>query len=1001
MPDPLDKASPEETARIQEILAALPEDRRSGMAELLSQVLSETAQPETVLIRLARFLDAGMTRTAQLELMAAAPRYLQMFASLVDQSEYLTDLLCRNPEYMSWLWEETDLAHTPTRKEMTSSLLKEVGTFETFEARMGTLRRFKRREFLRIAARDLFAHEPLRTVTEDLSNLADACIETAYWCAKQDLLPRYGTALGAARGPGGEAREADFCVLALGKLGGFELNYSSDIDLMFIYSEEGETSGGTAGRISNSDYFHRLGERIIKALSEDTADGHVFRVDMRLRPYGTAGPLAVSLESAALYYEAVGRAWERQALIKARPAAGDPATGQDFLERVRPLVFPRFFDDETLEDIRRLKQQSESHIEELGRSETEVKRGRGGIRDIELAVQMLQLLNGGRFPDIRVGNTLDAIHALGSRGFLSPFEADTLTRNYIFLRTVEHRLQIKGGLQTHELPTMSQDREEFARRLGYADAESFMADYRDRTESNRKILDRFLAAEGSGVRWVLDVLHPQSGIDVGLRRLAALGFQSPEGARNELVQLYTGPAENPNTLRVRQQFTAVAPRLIETLAACGDPDKVLSRLSRLLANLHAPGTVYDILNLNPRFCEYLIVLADNSSYLTNILMQDPGLFDEFGAPDVLQRPATREELQEELEALARAYDPEAGLYRLHDGQTFRTGLRDLLVHVGVDQVCRELTLLAEICIEAVWARALQRIADRYGAPRRPFAVVGLGKLGGEELGYGSDLDLIFVYDDAETKRRTAETAPEEYFAALASQIITGLNERTRYGVLYDVDARLRPYGKQGSLVIGASRLREYYRTEAHAWERLALVKARTVAGDAEFRRKLEAIIRDVCFRKSLRRADIEDIVDIRKKIGEGASARDLKKHTGGLIEIEFTVRLLQMRHGGDIPELHRTGALDAIQGLSEHGILSAGNASTLADAYRFLRRVENRIRMADGVSGSELPVEAEDRSDLARRMGIAGDLHEQVAVVKRNVNRVYREVLDQIRAACS
>lgn len=981
----------EGSGRGAELLKSIPEEYRGKLQELLVKVLGDVAQPEVVLSRLGRFLDSVVTRSTELDFMCSAPLYLRLFVTLVDQSAYLTDILCRNPEFLSWLYEEVDLSKTPTPDEMTRSIMHMVSQSPAFDARCNALRRFRRREFLRIAARDLFAHAPLEIVTEDLSNLADACLHAAYVSAREELVAKYGVPLPGSTGDGANV-EATFCILALGKLGGRELNFSSDIDLIFLFSEDGETSGGHAGKMDNSSFFCKLGEWIVKGLSEETSEGRAFRVDVRLRPYGRVGALAVSLDSALMYYQSAARMWEKQALIKARPAAGDLQLGETFLERIRPLIFPKFFDDETLEEIRKVKSQTELYVEEKGLTDLEVKRGRGGIRDIEFTVQMLQLLNGGRFPEIRVRSTLGAIRALGFTGLLSALEADVLARNYVFLRTVEHRLQLKEGLQTHTLPREPDELSALSHGLGYRDAESFLRDYKERTATNRKILERFLVAEGSGTRWILDVLHPDGEGNVGLSRLRDLGFSSPEQARDNLIQLYAGPSENPHTQRVRQQFTVIAPILVETIAQCGAPDRVLTRITRLLGNLHAAGAVYDVLKMHPQLCEYLVRLADNSAMLTNILIKDPGLLDELSTPALLAQPLERDSLEEEFEDLLDSCGNESALYRFREGVLFRIGMRDLVGLADVARVGKELTLLADLCVEKVFEWGGQRVGTRYQDVHAPLAVLGLGKLGGVEMGYGSDLDLVFVSTDSENP------SVREACTALATEIVRGLKERTRHGVLYDVDARLRPYGKQGTLVISLNRIEEYYTNEAQPWERLALLKGRPVAGNRALCNQIPKFIHRVFAEVPLRLSDLDNIVGLRKKMTPRNPDRDLKTAPGGMVDIEFAVRLLEWQHFNELHGIPSTSTLEVLHRLSAIDALQKPRALELEQAYLFFRRVENRLRMEEGLSTSELP---EDVSDLGRRLGVETDLLKKVKDTKRCVKGICDSILNEIRETCT
>ncbi len=978
---------------LDDLLNTLSENRRTDARQLFDKILGEMAQPQVVVSRLARFLDASVNRNTELEFMASSPHYFRLFATLVDQSDYLTDILCRNPEYLSWLYEEVDLHETFSRETLTEQALRQVRVAESLDHRMGALRRFKRRQFLRIAARDLFARVSLRDVTEDLSNLADACLEAALWCACEELFARYGKPFTTDLERVEAENLVSFCILAFGKLGGRELNFSSDIDLVFLYAQDGETTGGRAGKTDNAVFFTKLGELIIKFLADETVEGRVFRVDVRLRPYGRVGPLAVSVDSAVSYYQQAARMWERQALVKARPAAGDLDLGESFLERVRPLVFPRFFDDETLEDIRRVKSQSEAYVEETGLQEIEVKRGRGGIRDIEFTVQMLQMLNGGRYPDLRVTSTLDAIRVLGTRGLLKALEADILETNYTFLRTVEHRLQVKSGLQTHKLPEDPVELDIFARRLGYADGESFRRDYKEKTEANRQILERFLVAEGGGTRWILDVLHPHGDGSIGLKNLEKLGFRTPLQARENLIQLYAGPMENPNTMRVRQQFTSVAPRLLEAISRCGDPDCVLTRIARLLGNLHASGAIYDVLGLYPHLCDYLVLLADNSALLTNILINDPGLFDEFSRPEMLGSSLDKNALDDELENLLFSYGPEAALYRFKEGNLFRIGLRDLVGVADSERVGHELTLLSDVCVGNVLKEAIERTSRRYGEFYCPFGILGLGKSGGRELGYGSDLDLIFVYSPTES----AASVEYEICTAVAAEVIRRLKERTRHGVLYDVDARLRPYGKQGTLVISVDRLAEYYSFEAHGWERLALLKARCIAGTFSIGNRVMTKLRGIFEQVPLRSQDLDNILILRERLAEDGGNGHLKTSPGGMLDIEFIARLLEWRHVSAFDLGITTGTLEVLLRLVGLGDLSNDDYQILSEGYRFLRRVENRLRIAEGTSVSSLPEDPTELEDLTRRLQLSRDVLTETSQRQQSIRAIYERVIADLR----
>lgn len=979
---------PEAAARqLDTLLAQAPE----GFADIFAKALGECAEPQRTLIGLIRYLEHCPEPARILEGMAAQLFHTRLLCTILDQSYFLSDIICRNPAYIPWLWEGAELKRARTRDEMLADLLEEEGIHKTFEDACRAMRLFRQREILRIAVRAIVVHAPVVSVTEDLSNLADATLEAAILSANKTLRERFGAPLMDDPAPPspfpGDRKPATFVVLAMGKLGGCELNFSSDIDLLFLFSGNGKTTGGSSTAITNTEYFCKLGEWVIKAISEQTADGFIFRVDMRLRPHGRTGALAVSLDHAIDYYTNFGRAWERQALIKARPCAGDLDLGARFIQEMRPFVFPRYFDDQTLEDIRETKEQTEAMIARRGETEREVKLGRGGIRDIEFTVQMIQLLNGGRWEDLRTINTLEAIDALDRWHYLRPLEASTLASHYVFLRQVEHRLQIEDGRQCHTLPEDPCKLDCFARRMGYENGEAFMHVYRDRAQETRQILNQFLAAKGSGRLWVGDLLNPHSEGRAGLEKLQELGFMEPGKAREELLLLANGPRQNPFTLHVRQQFAEITPFLLNALAHTAYPDAALMRLGQILGQLSTRATLYELLKLNPVLCHFLVTLVTNSEYLCRILIRDPGLLDTVSSVEALDVVSTRESLEADLRAFHNAFDKEAAPYRLRDGEMLRIAMRDLVRGIPLAAVGDELTQLAEVLLVDALEQARARAETRFGPPGVPFAILGLGKLGGWEMGYGSDLDLIFVYEGG--RPLDNRMSPVEYFSNIAAHTLNRLKEPTRYGILYDVDARLRPDGQKGVLAVSHERLRQYYLEEAQPWERFALMKARAVAGDPKFAAMVESQAKEVAFTVPFDRAAIEHNESLRLKAARLASPLDLKKAEGGLNEIEYATRYWQLNFATEYPELRRGDVFGALDIMLENGLVEEEPARFLRRAYGELRRILNRIRMMDGGQGVMLPETPETRKELASRLGIEEDLLEYVKERRKTIHEIY------------
>ena len=1004
---PLDAIVFEDPTQAEQRILTIMGRAQSSLRDALVQGLKETSDPDTVLVRIERFLEASEenrdsdTNGAEAERarMTASPRYVRLMCRVFDQSHFLTDIVYRDPGLMRWLADEALLDRAWPREEMVGALCAQVENAQNdFNTCARIMRLFRQREILRIATREVFAYASLASLTEDISNLADAAMEAALHFAWTGLVARFGTPMSTPEpDEAAKPKPVTFVVIGMGKLGGRELNFSSDIDLIFLYSDEGETTGVKGHSISTGEFFQKLGEQVIRLVSDITPEGMIFRVDMRLRPYGRSSPLAVTVDRAIEYYSQYAQAWERQALIKARPAAGDHTIGDIFIERTRPTVFPRYFDDETLDSIRTMKGQMEARIEERGETELDVKLGRGGIRDVEFTVQMLQMLNGGKMPEFRTNNTLTAIRALGMRGLLSPFEAHTLASNYTFMRRVEHRLQIEGGQQRHVLPTHPLDLERLSIRLGYEGTQPFLDSYQERATATRNILDRFLATEGSGKLWTYDLLSMHTDGLIGMERLTHYGFKDVQRARDELRILSAGSNRRPHPFHIRQLFARIVPTLLEALSTTGDPDDTLIRLSRIVINLQAPSALYGILNENPALTRELVVLVANSQFLSEILVRDPGLFDLLANPNELRFPTLRTELIEMLDGLLHAYDSNAAPYRLHQEGTLRVGLRELFRGASIIDVGHELSDLAEVCLQHALDVAHEIVARRYAEASGAFAVLALGKLGGRELGYGSDLDLVFVYD-ADAAVDSEVMAPSEYFAAVAAQVIRHLKEPSRYGVLYDIDARLRPDGNRGVLAVNHLRIRDYYLNDAQPWERLALTKVRAVAGDMAFGLHVADGLRDIAFATPLTPDDVSQIEAIRVKIARGADALDLKKREGGIAEIEFVTRLRQIRQVCQLPAeetaaLKGSNVLDALDALeSVHGI-KTDEAQTLREAYLLFRRIENRIRMMTGRPGVKIPKEPEAQTVLARHLGIDQNLTEAVTNAQARVHSIYLDTI--------
>ena len=1009
----LNRAGLKDLRRAQRNLELLAEKgiHREGFEALLPKLLEalkNTPDPDMALNNFERYAEAVVDRGFLYSLLRENRKVLDLALTIFGSSQFLSDLLARFPHDFYWLLEPGVLRKPRPREELDADLEAYISRVSSFERKLGVLRRFKTREILRIGLQDLLGNLDLTGVTQELSNLAETCLQKAYEVCFGELKRRCGVPQYLDQG--GRLKACRFAIIGMGKLGGSELNFSSDIDLLFVYEEEGETTGirgllgEPSGKVTNKQFFVRLGELLIKAIGEVTSDGRVFRVDMRLRPEGKAGDLTLSLRSYQLYYESCGREWERLALIKARPVAGDPELGQAFLEMVVPFVYRKSLDFGALAEIRALKEKINLSVALEGRTYRDVKLGYGGIREIEFVVQAFQLLYGGRDPWIREANTLRALHRLSERRYVSYDDHAVLAKAYTFLRAVEHRLQILHQLQTHTLPEDREELERLARRLGYRGedpAALFLQDLKAHTEAVRKIYDRLLP-ERPETRDEKDELALFFEVDLPLEQLKAhlaeVGFEDVERACRGFLTLRDGPPFAHYSPESRRALVKLAPKLLQALKEAPDPDLALIHFERFLEVSGARGTLLEFLTESPGLFALLIRLFGLSEPLSQVLILHPDILDLLVDHGALKKAKSKEELLEELREAVKGTEGSGRLDALRcfkRVEELRLGLQDLLgfsdpstlLRASLSQIHRGLTALAESCLEVALEIAQEELAARYPHPSLPqeggglgrgsgFAIIGLGKLGGGELGYGSDLDVVFVYEKEGSIQ--GGLSYREYFTKLADRVIKVLTAITQEGSAYKVDPRLRPGGQKGELAQPLSAYLAYFASSADIWERQAYLKARPVTGDLAFGRRFVDLIRPFLFRGEERLA--AKIDGMRKRMEEErvrGKEVHVKLGSGGLVEVEFAVQFLQLQYGWGRPELWEPNTLSAIEKLERAGLLPEEEAKRLRESYLFLRRVEERLRIAAGRSVSALPESREKLRKLAKRLGYQGSLAEE------------------------
>jgi glutamate-ammonia-ligase adenylyltransferase len=893
--------------------------------------------------------------------------------------------------------------------ELLEGIARSGGSLSSEEV-PAVLRRYKQRQVLRIGARDLLGLASVEETMREISSLAEGAIEVALRHARARVVEDYGEF---------DQQELRFAVLAMGKLGGAELNFSSDVDLVYLYSGGGaESRGGRRGRASPQAWAAKLAEILTRSLSERSPDGFVFRVDLRLRPDGQSGPIVNSLGAALAYYEAWGQTWERAAMLKARPIAGDPELGRRFLSEVSPFVYRRYLDFTTLEDIQEMKARvAREHSRE--RLERNVKLGPGGIRDVEFVVQVLQLIHGGRDPRLRVRSTLEALRAIAAAGVVDPPEAEALAAAYSFLRDVEHKLQIVHERQTHSLPENPREERLLARRLGLhrdpaapgdgpeppetrrlrAELERHRSAVRRSFEKlffgARERIQRHVDEESTAVLQLLD--DPEAA----RRAVARMGFRDPDMAVYDLRRLRDGGAARASARR-RRALLELAPALFSEIRRTSDPDLALHHMAEFVAAVGARTSFLLLLRENPETLRLLAGLFGSSRFLSSFFVRHPELLDSLVRADLARVHKDRATLEAELASLlAAAPDYESSLdalRRFRNEEFLRIGVNDIHGSLDFDEVAEQLSDLAEACLAAALRIAEGALRERLGPLPGRFGIVGMGTLGARELNYNSDLDLVFVYDAPEPPPEAL--VPHEAYTRLAQRLITVLQLTTREGYVYKIDMRLRPSGSAGPLVSSLEAYRRYHRTASALWERQALIRARGVAGDRTLLEEVERIREEFVYGRGLSRAEVAEIARIRNRM-EHELAREnprrwnLKTGRGGLVDVEFLVQMLQLRHGREEPAVRCRRTQEALRALRAAGFLSEGDFRVIDEGYRFLRRVENALRLE-----RELPVEVLEQEAapfVARRLGFGGDpetagraLLEELERVRESIREVYQ-----------
>jgi glutamate-ammonia-ligase adenylyltransferase len=973
--------------------------------------------------RVKHFLDLLAVAGASPQLEKFSANQIRVVVALLSGSQTLGNLLVANPGWLSAL--DIGQLKFPRRAE---GLRREIasGLKPKLEARdyagaLAELRRFKQREMLRIAARDLARLSNVVEITRENSDLADVCLDAVWRICRQQFTGRFGQPF--HQDAEGNWQRTEFCVLGLGKLGGQELNYSSDVDVLFLYGEEGEVFKESPAKkkaqratMSNRQFFSKFAEVFIAEVSRVTPDGMLYRVDMRLRPEGDAGPLCRSLESYENYYTEWGQTWERMMLIKARGVAGDEGLAAEFLEMIQPFRFPPSLSADVLREVAAVKDRIENEVVGADELERNVKLGRGGIREIEFIAQSLQILHAGKLPFLQIAQTLPCLAKLAQYKLLAEEEAQPLDAAYRFLRDVEHRLQMEENQQTHTIPADRQAQLRLARLMGFTSGAEFEAARQRHTGNVRRVYDKILKSDAP--KSTRAVLPPEfAGAEAEWENLlAAHSFRDPETAFRLLKEF----AEGPGYVHVSPHTTELARQLIlKFLVLCpgksavrnpqspilSDPDRVVTRLDSFIEAYGTRTALFEMWNGNPAAFELMLLLFDRSEFLAEAAIRDPDLIDDFVAGGRLRQRKMAPEILKDLRHGHGDEDQFFWLRRYHEAELMRLGLRDILGLADFEQNLAELSALADACLQY----ALEVVMRKNKIRTPPFVIIGLGKLGGCEIDYGSDLDLLFVTD------ARAKELPK--LQRLAVEVKELLSRRTEQGMAFHTDARLRPDGEKGLLVNTLAAYEDYYRQRAQLWEIQALTRTRPVAGNLALGEKFQGLVARLTDFKKSSSVGVEvtrltsntkstktpyvvsytpdwkkQIHQMRLRIEKertphGQDDLAIKTGKGGLMDAEFIAQALCLENGWQ-----EASTLRALERARDAGVLL--DAEKLLENYRKLRRVEGILRRWSYEGETVLPDDPAPYYRVSVRCGFAtpAEFGKALAKWRKAIHEVYEKM---------
>ena len=983
-------------------------DLAAQMCGQLEKILPATGNADMAISNLERFVSASRNPLALGTFWERDHQALETLLNIFATSQHFSDLLLEQPESLDLL--RMTEGQPTSRQQLVDEFCSEVMALADDDDALTSLSQLIQRERLRVVYGDIVHHQPIEIVTRQISCLAEAICEAVLLVAMRQVESRHGI-------PQREGKRARFVVLGLGPLGGNELSYSGNIDLMFICEAGGRTDGSRS--LDNIDFFQRLARKFIQMFKQALPSGCGFHPDLQMRAGSEQDIIALDRDNTLRYFNESGRTWERQAMVKARPVAGDQKLGAEFVESTRPWVYRRYLTPTDIGGIKALKRRLVQRLQHGDVSQLQVRSGRGGIHDVEQVIQFLQLLNGGDVFPLRTTNTLEAIQQLHQAECLTHQEASSLRDSYLSLRHMEHYLQILFDPEMETIPTDDQRLARLAQKLGYAETESpgqLRQKFQQRQQASAIILEQLLEEtfqqeEGSPESDLLYDPWPSEKFIKSV--LSRHRFRNFAIAHSNLASLAREPTRFLSTRRSRYYLAAIAPRLLETISRTPDPDATLSTLNSVSNAIGAKGVLWELFSFHTPSMELCVRLCSASPYLASILTSFPGMIDELLDSLLLEQLPTQRTLRRTLADLSiGAPSIEPIVHGFKSAQHLGVGVRDILGKDSIRATHRALADITEVCLSRIADQQYEQLVERYGEPTGPdrepasLVMLSLGKLGAREPNYHSDVDVVFLFDKEGTTRhdrRGGETTSNtHFFNELARRVIQVSSQHGPLGRLLELDGNLRATSPHAPLAVSLEDMRQFFASgDAPLSQRQLLCKARAIYGTESACLQSEEIARQAVQSTPWSHESAAQIFQQRMDLEQTASVHNIKRGPGGTVDVEVIAQMLQLKYAARSPAVLVQGTLDALQALRDEGHLEEEDCRVLCQSYDLLRSIESGLRLMNTTARHDLPEDNKGLSQLAFLLGYDDprQLVEQSRHYRQENRQLFRAIFDHHSAA--